>query len=81
MLMHSGGKVHFIGHGIGQEVNEPLLIAKKSTVLLPGMAVAIELHLVNPTGVAMKIEDCVLLGSERNEILTISPRKLVVVSN
>jgi len=82
MQMHSGGRVHFIGHGIGLEVNEPPVLAKNGrTVLLPGMVVAIELHLVDRTGVAMKIEDCVLLGPERNEILTLSPRKLVVVSN
>ena len=82
MRMHSGGRVHFIGHGIGVEVNEPPVIAKKSkAVLQPGMVVALELHLVGPTGIAMKIEDNVFIGPERNEILTISPRELVVVSN
>lgn len=81
MRMHSGGKVHFIGHGIGLEVNEPPFLAKKSsTILLADTVVTIELHLVDQTGVAMKIEDSVLLGADRNEILTMSPRKLEVVS-
>ena len=81
MRMHSGGKVHFIGHGIGLEVNEPPVLAKKSsTILSPNMVVTIELHLVDQTGVAMKIEDSVLLGTDRNEILTMSPRKLAVIS-
>jgi Xaa-Pro dipeptidase len=82
MRMGSGSKVHFIGHGIGLEVNESPVIARNGkAVLVPGMVVTVELHLVTPSGIAMKLEDSVLLGRERNEILTISPRELAVVSN
>lgn len=80
MRMPGGGKVHFIGHGIGLEMNEPPLLAQSSnSVLLAGMVIAVELHLVDQTGIALKIEDSILLGPDRNEILTESPRKLVVV--
>ncbi len=72
---------HFIGHGIGLELNEPPLLHLKSDEMLkPGMVLAIELHLMEPTdGNVLKIEDTIIISEGGNQIVTLSPRELVVV--
>jgi Xaa-Pro dipeptidase len=80
MNFHSGAKAHFVGHGIGLELNEPPLLARNSgAVLKAGMVLALEMHLMEPTGLALKLEDTVFLTPNGVEILTLSPRELVVV--
>jgi len=50
MRFDNGSRAHFIGHGIGLEINEPpLLSATSDIVVSPGMTIALELHLMEPT--------------------------------
>jgi len=80
MNFNSGVKAHFVGHGIGLEINEPPLLARNSrAVLKEGMVLAIEMHLLEPQGHALKLEDTVLIAANAVEILTQSPRELMVV--
>jgi Xaa-Pro dipeptidase len=80
MNFHSGAKAHFVGHGIGLELNEPPLLARNSGALLKaGMVLALEMHLMEPSGLALKLEDTVFITPNGVEILTSSPRELMVV--
>jgi Xaa-Pro dipeptidase len=80
MKFHSGAKAHFVGHGIGLELNEPPLLARNNgTVLKAGMVLALEMHLMEPGGLALKLEDTVFITPNGVEILTSSPRELMVV--
>ena len=80
MALASGAKAHFVGHGIGLELNEPPLLARHGdTVLQEGMVLAIEMHLMEPDGLTLKLEDTVHLTAQGTEILTLSPRELSVV--
>lgn len=73
-------QAHFIGHGVGLEVNEPPLLAANSKALLAEhMVLAIEMHLMAPDGPTLKLEDTVHLTPDGVEILTLSPRELTVV--
>ena len=80
MAFASGAQAHFVGHGIGLELNEPPLLARHGdTVLQEGMVLAIEMHLMEPDGLTLKLEDTVHLTAQGTEILTMSPRELPVV--
>ncbi len=80
MRFDSGITAHFIGHGLGLEINEPPLLSIKSEIqLAPGMILALELHLMEPEGHTVKLEDTILIGQNGTEILTISPRELIQV--
>jgi Xaa-Pro aminopeptidase len=73
----SGARAHFIGHGIGLEINEPPVMTAGSKVALKdGMVLALELHLLEAEGLAMKLEDTILVTGKGVEILTESPREL-----
>ncbi len=80
MAFASGVKAHFVGHGIGLELNEPPLLARRGdTVLQEGMVLAIEMHVMEPDGLTMKLEDTVQLTARGAQLLTLSPRELPVV--
>jgi Xaa-Pro dipeptidase len=80
MAFASGAKAHFVGHGVGLEVNEPPLLARQGdTILQEGMVLAIEIHLMEPAGLALKLEDTVHLTVQGAKLLTLSPRELTVV--
>jgi Xaa-Pro aminopeptidase len=80
MRFHSGAGAHFVGHGSGLELNEPPLLSRNNgTVLKAGMALVLEMHLMEPGGLALKLEDTVLVMAHGVEILTSSPRELMVV--
>jgi len=80
MAFDSKAQAHFVGHGIGLELNEPPLLARQGdTVLMPGMVLTIEIHLMEPDGLTLKLEDMVHLTERGTEILTLSPRELSVV--
>jgi len=80
MRFDSGTSAHFIGHGLGLEINEPPILSRKSEVWLArGMVLALELHLMEPEGHTVKLEDTVLIGEKGTEILTVSPRELIQV--
>ncbi len=75
MRFESGAKAHFIGHGIGLELNElPILAAKSTLVLTEQTVVALEMHVLEKNGPALKLEDTVLVTAEGGQILTKSPR-------
>ncbi len=78
MRFDSGAKAHFIGHGIGLELNEhPILTAKSTVFLKDRTVIALEMHIVKKDGPALKLEDTVLVTAEGGEILTQSPRHLI----
>jgi Xaa-Pro aminopeptidase len=80
MAFASQAKAHFVGHGIGLELNEPPLLARHGdTVLKAGMVLAIEMHVMEPQGLALKLEDTVHLTAQGTQILTLSPRELTVI--
>jgi Xaa-Pro aminopeptidase len=71
---------HFVGHGLGLELNEPPLLARNSNVQVEeNMVLALEMHLMEPEGCTMKLEDTVHVTSGGVRILTMSPRDLTVV--
>lgn len=81
MGFESQANAHFIGHGIGLELNEPPLLVRKGDVCLkPGMVLAIEMHVMIPGGLTVKLEDTVHLTPEGVQILTMSPRELAEVN-
>lgn len=80
MAFASQAKAHFVGHGIGLELNEPPLLAQNGdTVLKEGMVLAIEMHVMEPEGLTLKLEDTVHLTAQGAQILTLSPRELPVI--
>ncbi|WCK53157.1 Xaa-Pro peptidase family protein [Aneurinibacillus sp. Ricciae_BoGa-3] len=71
---------HSTGHGIGLEVHEgPALSMKGDTTLKPGMIVTCEpgIYIANIGGV--RIEDDVVITDNGCEILTSSPKDLIVL--
>lgn len=80
MRFQRGTKAHFIGHGIGLEVNEVPLIARNNQIALPqGATIALEMHVMEPEGITVKLEDTLYLTDEGLQLLTLSPRELTVV--
>jgi Xaa-Pro aminopeptidase len=80
LAFESQPRAHFIGHGVGLELNEPPLLVRNGDVpLQAGMVLAIEMHLMEPNGLTMKLEDTVHLTPQGAEVLTRSPRELTVV--
>ncbi len=80
MMFDNGSRAHFIGHGVGLEINEPpLLSATSDVVLSPGMTIALELHLMEPDAYTLKLEDTLHVTGTAVEILTLSPRRLIEV--
>lgn len=82
MRFDNGSRAHFIGHGIGLEINEPpLLSATSDIVVSPGMTIALELHLMEPDAdeYTLKLEDTLHITETGAEILTLSPRLLIEV--
>lgn len=74
-------KAHFVGHGVGLEINEPPILARnRSTPLAAGMVVAVEMHVMESDGLTVKLEDTVHIGSNGAEILTLSPRELSLLT-
>lgn len=77
MAFPSGKRAHFVGHGLGLELDEPPLLAKGSSQpLASGMVLALEMHLCAPHGLILKLEDTVLLGDDGCRLLTMSPREV-----
>lgn len=80
MRFPDGRRAHFVGHGLGLELNEPPLLAvDNDTILAPGVVVALEMHVMEPEGLTLKLEDTVLVTTGEAQVLTLSPRELTVV--
>jgi len=72
---------HSTGHGLGLEIHEmPRLGANCDTLLEPGMAVTIEPGAYVPGFGGVRIEDTVLVTGRGCEILTPTPKELVVLT-
>jgi Xaa-Pro dipeptidase len=81
MGFESQPNAHFVGHGVGLELNEPPLLIQDGDVLLEhGMVLAIEMHVMIPGGLTVKLEDTVHLTREGVQVLTTSPRELTLVT-
>ncbi|WP_439644829.1 M24 family metallopeptidase [Aneurinibacillus tyrosinisolvens] len=72
---------HSTGHGIGLEVHEgPALSMRGNQILAPGMMVTVEPGIyIEGTG-GVRIEDDVLITEDGCEIITKSPKELIVLS-
>ncbi|MEZ0151584.1 MAG: M24 family metallopeptidase [Candidatus Reddybacter sp.] len=80
LAFSNGKRAHFVGHGIGLELNEPPFLSRGSKApLAAGMVLAIELHACASDGTMVKLEDNILLTEEGAELLTISPRELIII--
>jgi len=76
----AGRRAHFAGHGLGLDLNEPPFLAKgQPDILQPDMVLALELHLMTPDGLTLKLEDTVWLTEAGCRLLTFSPRELTVI--
>lgn len=74
-------KAHFVGHGVGLEINEPPILARnRSTPLAVGMVLAIEMHVMEPDGLTVKLEDMVHMSPDGAELVTVSPRELSLLA-
>ncbi|MBE3596543.1 MAG: aminopeptidase P family protein [Hydrogenibacillus sp.] len=70
---------HSTGHGIGLEVHEgPAVSAKSEAVLEPGMVITVEPGIYLPGLGGVRIEDDVLVTETGAEVLTTSPKTLIV---
>jgi Xaa-Pro dipeptidase len=69
-FMGYGKKVNFIGHGIGLELDEMPIIAKKHQILQPGMVFALEPKFIFPGEGTVGIEDTFVLTESGLEQLT-----------
>ncbi len=75
-----GGKIHYIGHGIGLELNEPPLVtARNRDPILAGTVLALEMHLLQDEAFALKMEEMLLIGEKENAFMIQTPRTLLEV--
>ena len=71
---------HSTGHGIGLEVHEgPGLSSKSDLVLQPGMVVTVEPGIYISKLGGVRIEDDVVITDSGCEILTQSPKNLIIL--
>jgi len=71
---------HSLGHGLGLDIHEaPRLTIKKDAKLKPGMVFTIEPAVYIPGQFGIRIEDTVLLKNDGLEILTQSPKELLII--
>ena len=71
---------HSLGHGVGLAIHEqPRLSYKKDVALKPGMVVTVEPAIYIEGRYGIRIEDLVLLKKEGIEILSKSPKQLIIL--
>jgi len=71
---------HSLGHGLGIHVHDPLRISVLSkTVLKTGNVVTIEPGIYIPGRGGVRIEDDIVIGNNDCEVLTRSPKELIIV--
>ena len=71
---------HGTGHGLGMEVHEaPRLSPRGEEILEPGMVVTVEPGIYLPDFGGVRIEDDVIVTEDGCEVLTQSPKHLIVI--
>lgn len=71
--------VHSTGHGVGLEIHEaPSLRRESDDLLEPGNVVTIEPGVYIPNRLGVRIEDMVLVTDDGGEVLTKSPKELIL---
>jgi Xaa-Pro aminopeptidase len=72
---------HGLGHGVGLEIHEDPRLSQSAgdTPLRAGQVVTVEPGVYVPGGFGVRIEDLVVVGDERPEILTSIAKELTVV--
>lgn len=71
---------HSLGHGLGLEIHEPFRLSTASkNVLRAGNVVTIEPGIYLPNNFGVRIEDVVVVRNGGCEILTSSPKKMIVL--
>ena len=70
---------HGLGHGVGIEVHEaPRLSTRSEDQLEPGNVVTVEPGVYLPGRLGVRIEDLVVVGADRCEILTSLDKELLI---
>jgi Xaa-Pro aminopeptidase len=73
-----GAHSKLIGHGIGLEVNEPPIISSYDTSEIgENFVMAVEMHMYREGIGVVKLEDTLLVGKDKNRVLTFSSRDLL----
>jgi Xaa-Pro aminopeptidase len=71
---------HSLGHGLGSVVHEaPSLARSGDMVLKPGMVVTVEPGIYLPNFGGVRIEDDIFITENGNELLTHSPKALIII--
>ncbi|WP_315114491.1 Xaa-Pro peptidase family protein [uncultured Clostridium sp.] len=71
---------HGLGHGVGREVHEnPRISPAGSNVLKPGMVITDEPGIYIPNEFGVRIEDLVLVTEDGYEVLSKSPKNLIII--
>ncbi|MFH1059883.1 MAG: M24 family metallopeptidase [Pseudomonadota bacterium] len=75
-----GGRLNYIGHGVGLELNEPPQITPRNQgPMKAGAVLAIEMHVLVGPGLGLKMEDMLWVGPEMSEYISLTPRRLFEV--
>jgi len=76
----NGRKSKMIGHGVGLELNEPPILSSYDHSEIPESCVlALDMHMMDEKFGVVKLEDMILIGEKKNQLLTKSPRELFEV--
>ncbi|MEQ8869861.1 MAG: Xaa-Pro peptidase family protein [Silicimonas sp.] len=76
-----GSMAHFVGHGVGLDLNEPPFLSRGGEDdITAGMVLAIELHVCDAESGMIKLEDMILVNDDHCRLLTLTERKLISVS-
>ncbi len=71
---------HSLGHGVGLEIHEaPKISAASTDVINAGQVITIEPGIYLPRRFGIRIEDCVVIRNGGGEILSSSPKNLIVL--
>lgn len=74
--------IHSLGHGVGLETHEsPNLSSNTNEILQTGVIITIEPGIYIPNWGGVRIEDMILITDYSAEVLTKSPRELIVISH